>query len=181
MEIVEFDSLDAMETQLQHNISLLQIFFFQKFMFTNNYFWNYVFLDLLSIEKATHQSLYQIDHCLLDLCSSLVLCCVFHHQNDVLDPEPITHCKDCERQFHSVCVQHMDTIWEMGYLCDACLKTRNQKRKENKYAAKSKCLSSFLFILLCIYYYLIRYKHQYIGCISLTDLLKIFLKYSACF
>ena len=45
-------------------------------------------------------------------------------------------CRDCERQFHSICVQYMKEIDESGYLCDGCLKARSQKRKDNKYSAR---------------------------------------------
>ncbi|XP_067945482.1 histone acetyltransferase p300-like [Watersipora subatra] len=57
-------------------------------------------------------------------------------KNDVLDPEEMTTCKDCERMFHSICVQYLEAICDTGYLCDACLKVRNQKRKENKFTAR---------------------------------------------
>ena len=52
-------------------------------------------------------------------------------------------CRDCERQFHSICVQYMKEIDESGYLCDGCLKARSQKRKDNKYSARRElhCIS----------------------------------------
>mgnify|MGYP001800934219 CR=1 FL=1 len=49
-------------------------------------------------------------------------------------------CKDCEREFHSICVQYMSEIWTSGYLCDGCLKTRSQKRKENRYSSSSELI-----------------------------------------
>lgn len=60
----------------------------------------------------------------------------------MLDPEPLTSCKDCERQFHCICVRHMDEIAPEGYICDACLKARGVKRRENKFSARSEYLTS---------------------------------------
>ncbi|KAI1304968.1 CREB-binding protein [Halotydeus destructor] len=57
-------------------------------------------------------------------------------KNDHLDYEPFIDCKDCGRKLHQICVVHNDAIWPEGYTCDACLRAKTKKRKENKYTAK---------------------------------------------
>ena len=57
-------------------------------------------------------------------------------KNDALDLEPFVDCQECGRKLHQICVLHMDCIWPQGFTCDNCLKSRGDKRKENKYGAK---------------------------------------------
>lgn len=57
-------------------------------------------------------------------------------KNDHLEMEAFVHCTDCGRKLHQICVLHIEAIWPQGYTCDECLKSKGQKRKENKFNAK---------------------------------------------
>lgn len=50
----------------------------------------------------------------------------------------MVECIHCKREMHTVCVLHMDNIWNKGYQCENCLKALNQTKKVNKYSAKRK-------------------------------------------
>ena len=68
-------------------------------------------------------------------------------KNDALDLEPLVECLECGRKQHQICVLYMETIWPQGFMCDGCLRKKNQKRKENKFTAKklpTTKLSNFL-------------------------------------
>ncbi|XP_052796528.1 histone lysine acetyltransferase CREBBP-like isoform X2 [Mya arenaria] len=57
-------------------------------------------------------------------------------KNDVLEMEPFVDCDECGRKLHKICVLHFEPIWNNGFTCENCLKTKGAKRKENKYTAK---------------------------------------------
>uniref|UniRef100_A0A182KA15 histone acetyltransferase n=1 Tax=Anopheles christyi TaxID=43041 RepID=A0A182KA15_9DIPT len=57
-------------------------------------------------------------------------------KNDHLELEPFIDCLDCGRKQHQICVLYLESIWPGGFVCDACLKKKAQKRKDNKFNAK---------------------------------------------
>lgn len=57
-------------------------------------------------------------------------------KNDHLELEPFVSCNECGRKQHQICVLYLDSIWPQGFTCDACLKSRDEKRRENKFNAK---------------------------------------------
>lgn len=57
-------------------------------------------------------------------------------KNDHLELEPFVDCLDCGRKQHQICVLYLESIWPGGFVCDACLKKKGQKRKDNKFNAK---------------------------------------------
>ena len=58
-------------------------------------------------------------------------------KNDHLELEPFVSCSDCGRMQHEICVLYHEQIWPRGFTCDNCLDKKNQKRKPNKFNAKS--------------------------------------------
>ena len=48
-------------------------------------------------------------------------------------------CIHCGRTFHKACVLWHENIWPEGYQCNSCLSALGTVRKDNKFAAKSKC------------------------------------------
>lgn len=58
-------------------------------------------------------------------------------KNDHLELEPFVSCTDCGRKQHQICVLYHEQIWTRGFTCDKCLEKKQQKRKANKFNAKS--------------------------------------------
>lgn len=58
-------------------------------------------------------------------------------KNDHLELEPFVSCSDCGRKQHQICVLYHEQIWPRGFTCDDCMKKKSQKRKPNKFNAKS--------------------------------------------
>lgn len=58
-------------------------------------------------------------------------------QNDKPEPENFVNCRDCDRKFHQICVCHLDAVSPEGYICDYCLRKKNQTRKISKFTAKN--------------------------------------------
>ncbi|GFT32224.1 CREB-binding protein [Nephila pilipes] len=56
-------------------------------------------------------------------------------KNNHLDTETFVRCNECGRKLHQICVLYLEFIWPEGYTCDNCLKSKGQKRKENKFTA----------------------------------------------
>ncbi|CAG5123248.1 unnamed protein product [Candidula unifasciata] len=57
-------------------------------------------------------------------------------KNDQLDYEPFVDCLECGRKWHQICALWFESIWREGWTCDACLKAKGAKRKENRFMAK---------------------------------------------
>jgi len=55
-------------------------------------------------------------------------------------------CNDCGRKLHQICAQYMSEIWPDEFVCDICLREKDEKRKENKYSAKRKQQHSVCFV-----------------------------------
>ena len=47
-------------------------------------------------------------------------------------------CSDCGRKLHQICAQYMSEVWPDEFVCELCLRDKNEKRKENKFTAKRK-------------------------------------------
>lgn len=62
----------------------------------------------------------------------------------------MVECVHCGRQMHSICVLHLETIWNKGFQCETCLKALNSSRKDNKFTAKSKRKLGFLIRVLLV-------------------------------
>ncbi|KAG5682698.1 hypothetical protein PVAND_012032 [Polypedilum vanderplanki] len=58
-------------------------------------------------------------------------------KNDHLELEPFVTCTECGRKQHQICVLYHEQIWTRGFTCDKCLEKKGQKRKPNKFNAKS--------------------------------------------
>jgi E1A/CREB-binding protein len=64
-------------------------------------------------------------------------------KNNEVEPEKFVYCADCNRKIHQICALHLDQIHSATFLCDACLRAKNMRRKENRFTAKSKCAAWF--------------------------------------
>lgn len=58
-------------------------------------------------------------------------------KNDHLELEPFVSCTDCGRKQHQICVLYHEQIWPRGFTCEKCLEKKQQKRKINRFNAKS--------------------------------------------
>lgn len=54
----------------------------------------------------------------------------FECRNDHPDLEPFYECKDCDRKFHAVCVQHLNTISPEDFVCERCHREREKQLRK---------------------------------------------------
>ena len=67
--------------------------------------------------------------------------------NNEVDEEPLTKCAICHRQFHNICVMHLDANSIDGYICMSCHEKHGTHPRNPKYTAASlpaTSLGSFL-------------------------------------